>query len=498
MLGPAGITRPKQSDLERALRGALGDIASFSRSLQGGFALRPYQVQVAQAILDSVRRGAGQQFAVVFARQAGKDELIAQVLAYLLTTHARQGGSMVVAAPTFRPQSLIARSRLLARLDHPLLRRLSAPPRTETGYIVRVGQASVRFLSAAPGANVRGETASLLLVCNEAQDVDPDRWDAVFDPMAAATNATTVFSGTVWSDRTLLARQMRHLQRLERADGVQRVFLVPWTDVAATLPAYGERVRARIAQFGRDHPFIRSEYDLQEIAGAGGLFDARRRAQLQGDQPRQHQATPGRTYALLVDVAGEAALSSDPTVREQALEGGGPQRDSTALTVVEVVPGTGTTLPTYRVVDRQVWTGTRHTALHATLVDLARNVWHARRIVIDATGVGAGLASWLQAALPGLVTPWIFTAASKSDLGWRMLAAIDAGRLKEYAPDGAEDTRLFWQQFDACTYEVRSGPGKLLAWGVDDHRTHDDLLLSLALVGALDDCDWRPRVARGR
>ena len=119
-------------------------------------------------------------------------------------------------------------------------------------------------------------------------------------------------------------------------------------------------------------------------------------------------------------------------------------------------------------------------------------------MVVDATGVGAGLASFLTAALgPAVVTPFAFSAASKSELGWRFLAAIDGGRLKEYAPDGEEDTRLFWRQLEACGYEVRPGPGKLLAWGVDDARLHDDLLMSLALVGALDDVDWRPRVVRG-
>ena len=225
-------------------------------------------------------------------------------------------------------------------------------------------------------------------------------------------------------------------------------------------------------------------------------------------------------------MAGEDEEAAGPIADGAEARRAGTRRDSTALTVVEIVaggskvegrksneglldarhaeerpfdlrPSTFDPLPSYRIVDRRLWTGTRHTALHATIVDLAREVWRARRIVIDATGVGAGLASWLAAALPGLVTPWVFTAPSKSDLGWRLLAAIDGGRLKDYADDGAEETRLFWRQFDACTYEVRPGPGKLLAWGVDDPRTHDDLLLSLALVGALDDQDWRPRVARG-
>jgi len=91
-----------------------------------------------------------------------------------------------------------------------------------------VGNASARFLSAAPSANPRGQTASLLLVANEAQDIDPAIWDARFDPMAASTNATTLFLGTVWDRNGLLHRQMEHLEELESRDGVRRVFSELW------------------------------------------------------------------------------------------------------------------------------------------------------------------------------------------------------------------------------------------------------------------------------
>ena len=96
------------------------------------------------------------------------------------------------------------------------------------------------------------------------------------------------------------------------------------------------------------------------------------------------------------------------------------------------------------------------------------------------------------------VVPFVFSAASKSDLGWRFLAAIGAGRYREYADDGADDTRAFWRQVAACTYAVRPGPGRPLQWSVPERAGHDDLLLSAALVAALDDCDWRPRIAKGR
>ena len=151
------------------------------------------------------------------------------------------------------------------------------------------------------------------------------------------------------------------------------------------------------------------------------------------------------------------------------------------------------------------WTGVRHTALHAQLVDLARNVWRASVVVVDATGVGAGLASFLAASLSDRrggraipVAPFTFSAASKSALGWDLLGLIDAGRLKDYRDDGDALSRLFRAQLAATTYETPPGPGRPLRWGVPAGKGHDDLVMSAALAATLDGFDWRERVARGR
>jgi hypothetical protein len=483
--------------------------------------LRPYQDEPAQAIADSIERGRGLQFAVVFSRQAGKDELLAQLLAFLLSRYRDKGGNAVVAAPTFHPQAALSRDRLLDRLTATVMTRRLISVRD--GYAVYCNRASARFLSASPGANARGQTADMLLVANEAQDIRPEVWDAVFDPMAASTNATTVFLGTVWSRDTLLARQMRHLEEQERQDGIKRVWRVPWDEVAVHLPPYGDRVRARIAQLGEHHPFVKTEYCLEELDGEGGLFPAHRLAQMRGDHPRRHHAEPGKRYALLIDVAGEEESGTGPLAFDNT-----SRRDSTALTVVEIDGQTdrrtdGETdsrddgspsvrLPTYRVVDRLAWTGEKHTAMHARIVDLAREVWRASVVVVDATGVGAGLASFLGAALgerrggrtPVTVIPYLFTASSKSTLGWDFLGLIDSGRFKEYADDSATGTpegrltALYWEQLRATTYETLPGPGKLLRWSVPAPRGHDDLVVSAALTAALDEIDWRSRVAIGR
>lgn len=508
---------------DRALRWLLHDIGGFSRTVWPETALRPYQLAPARAIIQSALAGDGASFAVVFARQSGKDELLAQVIAFLLIHQQRRGGEIVAAAPSLVPQGQITLRRIEERLR---AASLFAPDiALEGGHIVRVGRASARFVSAGPVAQARGATASLLLIANEAQDIEPERWDAVFDPMGASTNATTVFAGTVWTRNTLLAREMEQAagsgQRAANpshraALSTRRLFLADWRAVTREVPAYGARVRRRMAELGEQHPFIRTEYCLQPLDDAGMLFDAAKQAQMRGTHPRQRRADGERAeqYALLLDVAGEAeeAGAGSPGGRHGFVSPRETRRDSTALTVVAIVPPEAGTqalvprrwqcrLPSYRVVDRRVWSGVNHVVLAEEIADLARRVWAhptCAPVVVDATGIGHGLAAMLRASLPpDSVTPFVFTAASKSDLGWRFLSAIAAGRYQEYVDDGAEDTRWFWRQVAACTFTVRPGVGRQMAWSVPDPETHDDLLMSAALVGVLDDHDFRSRVARG-
>jgi hypothetical protein len=499
-------------------RAAFERVQVFSRVLDERFALREYQTRPAEAVLQSVFLGDGQQFAVMFSRQSGKDEMLAQTVAHLLWQYQDAGGSIVLAAPSYHPQAALMRDRLYDRLQS----KASGPRvQLKQGYVIQYGNASARFLSASPQANQRGQTASLLLVANEAQDIDPAVWDTVFAPMGASSNATTLFLGTAWRRDTLLARQIAHLKQQERDDGRTRVWKVDWQQVAEVVPEYGAYVTRQIEQFGRQHPAIRTEYFLEELDDAGNLFPAQRLAQLQGDHERRHQAEPGKRYALLIDVAGEdeqpvAQGAFDPDAR----------RDSTAITVVEIGRGeqpvgpavegwTGSEaelrsrLPHYQVVDRLALTGARTVAVHARIVDLAVHVWKASAVVVDATGVGAGLASFLQASLgsgprPARVIPYVFSAQSKSRMGWDFTDLIDTGRFKEYRDDsqsGTPEGRItaeYWRQLREVTFTTRLGPGKLMQWSVPAGRGHDDLVMSAALVVALEDVDLRERIARGR
>ena len=95
--------------------GEFAKVSVFARVVDTRFALREYQAKPAEAVLQSVFQGDGAQFAVMFSRQSGKDEMLAQTVAHLLWQYQNAGGSIVLAAPTFHPQAALMRARLYDR-----------------------------------------------------------------------------------------------------------------------------------------------------------------------------------------------------------------------------------------------------------------------------------------------------------------------------------------------------------------------------------------------
>ncbi len=512
----------------------LHDPVLFVRAASG-ITLRAYQVPVIKAVADSVFRQRGLSFVVMFPRQSGKNELQAQLEVYLLMMFSQvtPGCDLVKVSPTWKPQSLNAMRRLESVLKRNLFTRTLW--QKESGYIYRVGDARITFLSGAPEANIVGATANTLLEVDEAQDVLVEKYDREIAPMAASTNATRVFWGTAWTRDTLLGRELRTAHEAEKKDGIQRVFRVDADVVSVEVPAYGAFVRGQVEKLGRFHPMVRTQFFSEEIEADGALFPPERLGRVIGTHPPVTQAEPGRVYALLVDVAGEAETS--PGLGEQS-SAEQDRRDSTAVTVVEVqmsyepvgtshefagVPVVGMASefvgmarepshlhPVYHVVWREQYTGLKHTDQFSRIASLAER-FHATHLVVDATGVGAGLASMLQRAFPDRVIPFIFNASTKSDLGWTFLNLVDACRFQDYAlPENPKPEfnrllelhALFLRQLGRVQYDIPVGPEKRMRWSVPEGARdpltggylHDDLVFSAALVGVLEKLDWSPSV----
>ena len=311
--------------------------------------------------------------------------------------------------------------------------------------------------------------------------------------MGATTNATTVHYGTTWDDNTLLEEVKQTNLELERRDGVRRHFRYDWEEVAKHNPAYLRYVESERQRLGESHPLFRTQYCLKPIRGGGGFLSPAQRAQLQGTHARLRGPRPGAVYVAGVDLAGEAEEAEDAALR--ALK---PKQDSTVVTLGELdfsVCTETAPLPRVNVVEHYWWTGRPHTELYPQLLDVLKNVWRVRRAVVDATGVGAGVASFLSGALGRTVAgPLVFTQSSKSRLGFDLLAAVNSGRARMYADDGSDEWREFQAQMERAKSTFR--PNQTMSFYVDPTAGHDDFLVSLALL--VEAARYTPRSARGR
>ena len=461
-------------------------LENFARDILG-LTLYPYQKRVGEAILDSVLHQRGLTFSVMFARQMGKNQLSAILEAYLLFYN--EEGSIVKAAPTFRPQIVNSHARLQAVLTNPLLSE-----RVWHSHSYIIGLASSRdmrsvhagprvlFFSAGTQSSIVGATASLLLEIDEAQDVDSDKYNRDLRPMASTTNATTVLYGTAWTDTTLLATVRANNLRLQEQDGMQRHFAYDWRALAAINPRYATFVEQEIARLGADHPNIRTQYLLHPISNADRLLNAMHLHKLAGSYDWYDVPEENEFYVAGMDIGGEeyAHLAIDPAHPGAPFDPG--RRDSTVITIGKVTYNGSQ--PRIQIVHHCWWTGLNYSAQLVRTLALCE-AWNIRHLVVDRTGLGDPLCSMLQHHLgTERVIPYFFTRASKSKLVYQLLTMINSDCLQLYRARPGDE--LVHDTLAECMRQLqharyRTHANDQIDAYVDPADGHDDFVMSLAL-----------------
>jgi len=441
-------------------------------------ALRAYQARVLRGLLQAVAARPAAPLTVLMPRQSGKNEIAAALVACLLRANAHEGGTVVVCAPTLDPQARISADRIRAALaaTDPLVP--AAGQSRSRGDTVAVGRARAVLLSANPQASVAGHTASIALIADEAQDIEEPWFNRQFRPMAASTGAPTVLFGTAWNGRTLIERAVEANRAIDAASPhrPRRHHEASWREVAAVLPAYGAYVEAERERLGATHPLFLSQYELVPGEVAGRLLTPDLLAALEGGHDPLSAPEPAGRYVAGLDFGGE-----------------GEDADATVLTIARVDTPVGNGGVACRVVAQQEWRG----APYARVLDEVRaldRLWRFERLSADATGLGAPLVAQLRPQLGARLDEVVFTAASKSALGYALLAAARTSRLSLPRDDGSPETSRCREELAACEASLASG-GRL-AWGND--RGHDDYVVSLALCLRAAESAGAPRVAVGR
>ena len=439
---------------------------------------REYQGRVFLSLVRGLRALRGETFTVLFPRQSGKNEVAATLVATVLAGNALTGGGVVCCAPTFSPQAGISIERLRRAFEWlgPALPG-GARPRFD-GAVVRVGEAWATFLSASAKAHVAGHTASLALIADEAQEIDEAWFERQFRPMAASTGACTVLFGTPWDGSSLLDRAVaRNRRRDAEREAAGYAFIplhheVGWRTVAAESPVYGAYVRAERERLGARHPLFLTQYELVTAETAGRLFAAEDLAAMEGRYPAQRGPSPGGRYVGGLDFGGD-----------------GDQADATVLTIARVDGGCR------EVVAHRVYRGRAYAAVEREIAGEVAH-WRIEKVCADATGLGGPICGHLEAILaPGVLDRVVFTAASKSELGFALQAAVRRRGLSVYARDETPEAMAFWRELAVC--RMRLSGGGQMGWEAPPGR-HDDYVASLALCLRAAESLSPPRVARGR
>ena len=466
------------------------DIGDFSRRVLG-IPLRAYQYDWAQYVLEMVREHRNETVIVEMARQSGKNQTSAHLeVSIMAQMGGRRGGEMVKAAPTRTPQIVNSKQRFRDIAQLAGQRIPGFTPKASEGYMYRWHNCGISFFSAAPEANVVGATASLLMELDEAQDFHQPKYDVDFAPMRASTGAPIVLYGTTWTDDTLLEQFKRDV--LEgRIPG--RVWRVDAGRVGDENSAYAAFVAQQVAQKGRQHPAIKTQYFLEPLENRGRLLNHAQLVGIIGEHDRQEKRVGERYVVAGLDFAGadESAGMVSST--------GVSSRDSVALTIgvaewQEIVKGV--IVPSVRFLARYEWVNVHPLGLHSTLVDILQNRWKVDRVHIDGTGVGNTGALLLGKALDNntgrraITVTFDASWTTHTELVTQYLEMVNGSRMKDYRLPGVDvvrvaesgvpvsddvDRHVWWQRGHA---RLEARESKKMRAYVADGEGHDDMLIS--------------------
>jgi len=417
----------------------------------------------------------GEDIAMRFARQGGKNETEGLLEARMMSIFARRPGSRWIrVAPTYSPQLVNSKHRLekFTRVD-PLLR---ARPRGRQGGIVEYENVQIQFLSAGPTANVVGATASLGLSVDEAHKISPAKFLEDMGPFTASTNAPTILWGVAAAKQDLL---YEHVERLRGTDRLLEFPAAIWADLSKAYAAHYEGKRKTL---GGDHPIVRTQYDLIDIEAIGGYLNSAQRAALfSGDHPRLEGPRRGMHYAMVVDIGGESEVEVD----EHEIVISAPGRDATVAWILEWDPTeTFDVYPVVRIVAGQWWVGASHLKNVPELCTHARH-WDVGSGVCDARGVGEAVAMALHKEIPA-IEAYMATSPEVSADCYDLLARLNKGTVKMWRADPAEDQehRELGAQSRHTRYEIRAGDKMALCkpTGIGSSDKHIDGIKALTYI----------------
>jgi len=436
--------------------------------------LRGRQVEIIHRVENHIDAYDGGVMPIMLPRQVGKNEIsaILQRRHLLRRQNSSNYECWIRTAPTHKPQIVNSKKRLREVMkvndkkviQYPLFANRKLVK--EEGYIWRVGNAAVEFLSSGPHSNVVGGTANVCLDMDEAHKVSQPKFDEDFMPFTANTNAATILWGVGGNGLDTL----QYYRDLNIDIGKEHLNIrIPCDYWMSIHEPYRKHVESRIRALGETHPIIRTQYFLESIAALGRFMDQRQLNNLfSGDHYRHNTPHHKSHYEMVIDIAaGNEDFNPDDVLK--GIED--VKVDSTAIIIYEVTNEIGPNgLFPVILIRNIIWlTGT---SLQSDEQVIAENIelWKVGKVTIDAIGVGRQIAETMQAKY-GKNDVIAYHATKESVAGdcYDLLARLNYSTIKMWNDDNSPEWKEFHNQAGWTQYAADKGKMKLIKPKADKH-----------------------------
>jgi hypothetical protein len=464
-----------------------------------GHDLHPYQKPLARRIIESVIINDGEEITALAARQSGKSETVADVVATLMVLLPRlaklypdllgkfkDGLWVGLFAPTEgqvetlfgRAVTRLTSERAIEIMGDPEIDDAAARVGGVTRQIkLKKSGSTITMMTANPRAKIESKSFHLIVI-DECQEADDFTVSKSISPMLAYYAGTMVKTGTPTTSKNNFYKAIQLNKRRQTGKSSrQNHFQWDWKEVAKINPNYATHIKREMLRIGEDSDEFQMSYNCKWLLERGMFVTS-------------------SVMDKLGDTSSELVKSWHKT---PVVVGIDPARktDSTVVTVVWVDWDRPDEFGYFehRILNWMELQGDDWEEQYFQIVNFLEN-YDVLAIGVDANGVGDAVAQRLKLLMPRAEVSSLTSSPSEQSKRWKHLQALIQREMISW-PAHAKTRRLrtwkrFYQQMTDAEVQFK-GPNFLVA-APDEAYAHDDFVDSLSIACSLTESLVMPEV----
>lgn len=455
-----------------------------------GHELHPYQRPLARRMIESVIINDGEEITALAARQSGKSETVANVVATLLILMPRlakiypdllgkfkDGLWVGIFAPTEgqvetlfgRTVSRLTSDRALQVMGDPEIDDMPSRPGGVTKSIrLKKSGSTVMMMTANPRAKIESKSFHLIII-DECQEADDFVVSKSIAPMLAYYAGTMVKTGTPTTSKNNFYKAIQLNKRRQTARGArQNHYQWDWRDVIKCNDNYAKHIKKEMMRIGEDSDEFQMSYNCKWILERGMFV----------------------TESIMEELGDKSAEVVKAYHRTPVVVGIDPARkvDSTVVTVVWVDWDRPDEFGYYdhRILNWLEIQGDDWESQYFQILSFLE-AYDVLAVGVDTNGVGDAVADRLKVLLPRAEVIAMSSSPGEQSGRYKHLQALIQRRMISW-PSHAKTRRLrvwkrFYQQMIDAEKDFKGA--NMVVHAPDEAHAHDDYVDSVSIACAL-------------